>query len=83
MESRKLIQRQLKYLLTTVPRHAVRVSPQFTNRMIDSARGVLNRYIPDIYIYSDIYKGDEAGKYVYSFSTSILCLHSPDHRDMA
>jgi len=30
--------------------------------MIDSARSVLNRYIPDIYIYSDIYKGEEAGK---------------------
>jgi len=41
---------------------AVRVSPQFSNRMIDSCRSVLNRYIPDIYLYSDIYKGDEAGK---------------------
>lgn len=38
--------------------------------MIDSARSVLNRYIPDIYIYSDIYKGDEAGKYVSISSCS-------------
>ncbi|KAF8844489.1 18S rRNA biogenesis protein [Paxillus ammoniavirescens] len=42
--------------------HAVRVSPQFSNRMIDSCRSVLNRYIPDIYLYSDVYKGDESGK---------------------
>lgn len=42
--------------------HAVRVSPQFSNRMIDAARSVLNRYIPDIYLYSDVYKGEESGK---------------------
>lgn len=44
-------------------RHAVRVSPQFSNRMIEAARSVLNRYIPDIYLYSDVYKGEESGKY--------------------
>jgi RNA 3'-terminal phosphate cyclase len=42
--------------------HAVRVSPQMSNRMIDACRSVLNRYIPDIYLYSDVYKGDESGK---------------------
>ncbi|KAL0946638.1 hypothetical protein HGRIS_012834 [Hohenbuehelia grisea] len=42
--------------------HAVRVSPQFSNRMIESSRSVLNRFIPDIYLYSDVYKGDESGK---------------------
>ncbi|KAH9993754.1 18S rRNA biogenesis protein [Russula vinacea] len=42
--------------------HAVRVSPQFSNRMIEAARSVLNRYIPDIYLYSDVYKGEESGK---------------------
>ncbi|KAF9227655.1 18S rRNA biogenesis protein [Gyrodon lividus] len=42
--------------------HAVRVSPQFSSRMIDSGRSVLNRYIPDIYLYSDVYKGDESGR---------------------
>jgi RNA 3'-terminal phosphate cyclase-like protein len=30
--------------------------------MIEAARGVLNRYIPDIYLYSDVYKGEESGK---------------------
>ncbi|KAH7912228.1 RNA 3'-terminal phosphate cyclase/enolpyruvate transferase [Hygrophoropsis aurantiaca] len=42
--------------------HAVRVNPQFSNRMIDASRSVLNRYIPDIYLYSDVYKGEESGK---------------------
>lgn len=46
-----------------VRRHAVRVNPQFSNRMIEAARSVLNRYIPDIYLYSDVYKGDDSGKY--------------------
>ena len=44
--------------------HAVRVSPQFSNRMIEASRSVLNRYIPDIYLYSDVYKGEDSGKCV-------------------
>ncbi|GMK53728.1 hypothetical protein CspeluHIS016_0103140 [Cutaneotrichosporon spelunceum] len=42
--------------------YSTRVSPQFANRMVEAARGVLNRYIPDIYLYTDVYKGEEAGK---------------------
>jgi len=42
--------------------HAVRVNPQFSNRMIEASRSILNRYIPDIYLYSDVYKGEESGK---------------------
>ncbi|KAJ3787435.1 18S rRNA biogenesis protein [Lentinula aff. detonsa] len=42
--------------------HAVRVNPQFSNRMIEAARSILNRYIPDIYLHSDVYKGEESGK---------------------
>jgi RNA 3'-terminal phosphate cyclase-like protein len=49
-------------LLKNPGRHAVRVSPQFSNRMIEAARSVLNRFIPDIYLYSDVYKGEESGK---------------------
>lgn len=41
---------------------SVRVSPQMSNRMIDAARSVLNRYIPDLYLFSDVYRGDESGK---------------------
>ncbi|KAF8637387.1 hypothetical protein AX17_002884 [Amanita inopinata Kibby_2008] len=42
--------------------HAVRVNPQFSNRMIEASRSILNRYIPDIYLYSDVYKGHESGR---------------------
>jgi RNA 3'-terminal phosphate cyclase-like protein len=55
-------------------RHAVRVNPQFSNRMIEASRSVLNRYIPDIYLYSDVYKGEESGKWVVftSYSSALL-----------
>lgn len=49
---------------TNILRHAVRVNPQFSNRMIEASRSILNRYIPDIYLYSDVYKGEESGKQV-------------------
>ncbi|KAJ2934955.1 hypothetical protein H1R20_g2185, partial [Candolleomyces eurysporus] len=49
--------------------HAVRVNPQFSNRMIEASRSVLNRYIPDIYLYSDVYKGEESGKSVPHFAS--------------
>ncbi|RUP43445.1 RNA 3'-terminal phosphate cyclase/enolpyruvate transferase [Jimgerdemannia flammicorona] len=42
--------------------YCTRVSPQTANRLVDSARSVLNRYIPDVYIYTDVYKGPESGK---------------------
>ncbi|KAI7834865.1 RNA 3'-terminal phosphate cyclase/enolpyruvate transferase [Kickxella alabastrina] len=41
--------------------YATRVSPQTANRMVESARGELNRFIPDIYIYTDVYKGADSG----------------------
>jgi RNA 3'-terminal phosphate cyclase-like protein len=41
---------------------ATRVSPQMANRMVEAARGVLNRYIPDLYLFADVYRGEEAGK---------------------
>jgi RNA 3'-terminal phosphate cyclase-like protein len=31
------------------------------NRMVDSARGLLTRFIPDVYLYTDVYKGVESG----------------------
>jgi RNA 3'-terminal phosphate cyclase-like protein len=30
--------------------------------MVEASRSVLNRFIPDIYIHSDVYKGEDAGK---------------------
>ncbi|TPX42030.1 hypothetical protein SeLEV6574_g05801 [Synchytrium endobioticum] len=41
--------------------YATRLSPQMANRVVDAARGVLTRYIPDVYIYTDVYKGPESG----------------------
>lgn len=38
-----------------------RISPQTSNRLVESCRSVLNTFIPDIYIYSDVFKGQEAG----------------------
>ena len=42
--------------------YATRISPQNANRVVDSARGLLTRYIPDVFIYTDIFKGVESGK---------------------
>ncbi|XP_064385929.1 RNA 3'-terminal phosphate cyclase-like protein [Halichondria panicea] len=42
--------------------YCVRVSPSMANRMVDSSRALLNKYLPDVYIYTDIVKGGEGGK---------------------
>jgi len=34
------------------------VAPQFALRMVDTARAVLNNFIPDVWIYTDNYKGE-------------------------
>ena len=31
------------------------------NRMVDAARSILTRFIPDVYLYTDVYKGAESG----------------------
>ncbi|RVE65673.1 hypothetical protein OJAV_G00118820 [Oryzias javanicus] len=42
--------------------YSVRVSPQMSNRIVESTRAVLNQFIPDIYIYTDHMKGANSGK---------------------
>ncbi|XP_029940118.1 RNA 3'-terminal phosphate cyclase-like protein isoform X2 [Salarias fasciatus] len=42
--------------------YSARVSPQMANRIVDSARGILNQLLPDIYIYTDHMKGANSGK---------------------
>ena len=60
-----------------------RVSPQISNRLVQASKSVLNRFIPDIYIYTDVFKGEEAGKSA-GFSLSLVaesttgCLYSID-----
>ncbi|KAN0008839.1 hypothetical protein ACTFIU_009505 [Dictyostelium citrinum] len=41
--------------------YATRISPQFSNRVLDKAKGLLLEYTPDVYISSDHYKGNESG----------------------
>ncbi|KAJ1929965.1 hypothetical protein IWQ60_000694 [Tieghemiomyces parasiticus] len=42
--------------------HATRVSPEMPNRVVTAARAYINRYIPDIYLYTDLFKGADSGK---------------------
>ncbi len=39
----------------------MRVAATTANRVVDSARGLLNKLLPDVYIYTDHYTGAEAG----------------------
>ncbi|KAJ3182117.1 rRNA-processing endoribonuclease [Gaertneriomyces sp. JEL0708] len=41
--------------------YATRISPQMANRVVEASRSALTRYIPDVYIYTDVYKGAESG----------------------
>ena len=42
--------------------YATRVSPQVVNRIVCEAKGLLLKYIPDVYIHSDYLKGEHSGK---------------------
>ncbi|XP_070564203.1 RNA 3'-terminal phosphate cyclase-like protein [Ptychodera flava] len=42
--------------------YGMRVSPATANRIVDAAKGVLLQFLPDIYIYTDHMKGQQAGK---------------------
>ena len=41
---------------------AVRVSPSVPNRVVEAAKGVLLKFIPDVYIYTDHFTGPKSGK---------------------
>ncbi|RWR76842.1 putative RNA 3'-terminal phosphate cyclase-like protein [Cinnamomum micranthum f. kanehirae] len=41
---------------------STRVSPQVENRMIHSARGIFNRLLPDVHIFTDHKSGPESGR---------------------
>ena len=41
---------------------AVRVSPSVPNRVVESTKGVLLKFIPDVYIYTDHFTGSKSGK---------------------
>merc|ERR1712151_476606 len=63
--------------------YTTRVSPQFAARMVDACRGVLNDFLPDVWIYSDASKGPASGEspgYGISLVAETLtrCLKSAD-----
>lgn len=41
---------------------SVRVSPAIANRIVESAKGVLLNFLPDVYIHTDHRKGSASGK---------------------
>lgn len=42
--------------------YTARVPPQIASRVVDACRVELNKFIPDVYIYTDHYSGEDAGK---------------------
>ncbi len=44
--------------------HSVSISPAMVSRMVDSARMILNYYLPDVYVYTDVVKEKEAERWV-------------------
>jgi len=42
--------------------YAVRVSPAISNRIVAAAKGILLKFLPDVYIYTDHHRGQKSGK---------------------
>ena len=42
--------------------YSTRVSPQTPGRIVESARSILNQFLPDVYIFADACKGQSCGK---------------------
>lgn len=41
--------------------YTANVTPQFSSRMVEAARGVLNNFLPDVWVFTDTQKGDASG----------------------
>jgi len=41
--------------------YGAKVSPQILNRLVDSSRAVLNNFLPDVWVYTDVHKGKTSG----------------------
>lgn len=52
--------------------YSLKVSPHMNSRLVDSAKGVLNKFLPDVYIYADHVKGNRTSTYV--------CICQDQHR---
>lgn len=53
---------------------STRVSPQFGNRMVFSARGVFNRLLPDVHIFTDHRSGQSSGRCIFYTKSFINCM---------
>ncbi|GLJ45219.1 hypothetical protein SUGI_0951760 [Cryptomeria japonica] len=42
--------------------YSTRISPQMANRMVDASRAILNRLLPDVYVFTDHYSGQLSGR---------------------
>lgn len=42
--------------------YALRVSPAISNRMVDTAKGVMLKFLPDVYINTDQCRGKQSGR---------------------
>ena len=49
------------FSISVSSRYAMRVSPSLANRLIETAKGLLLKFLPDVYIYVDHQKGQNAG----------------------
>ncbi|GLV43232.1 Rtc1 [Carabus blaptoides fortunei] len=59
--------------------YALRVSPAIANRIVESAKGVLLKFIPDVYIHTDQCRGRHSGRspgfgvHLFAETTTGLC----------
>ena len=66
----------------TILRYTSRVSPSIANRIIEAARGLLNKLVPDVYIHTDLAKKKESKGYVChvcKFSVPTVVRSSPGY----
>ena len=41
--------------------YGMKVSPQLPNRVVSAARATLNHFLPDVWVYTDVFKGKASG----------------------
>ena len=65
----------LSIFLNKIYRYTSRVAPSISNRIVEAARGWLNKLVPDVYIYTDLAKKKESKRYVSLFKLAIYMFY--------
>ena len=65
----------LSIFLNKIYRYTSRVAPSISNRVVEAARGWLNKLVPDVYIYTDLAKKKESKRYVSLFKLAIYMFY--------